>query len=314
MAALTLSELHVYPIKSAAGIALREGQMTARGLQYDRRWMVVNASGKFMTQRQFPKMALISVAIGDQLTINAPDMPELSVPLEISPKISPEISPESESHRQVTVEVWGDRCEAIALGTESKQWFTRFMGIDCQLVYMPNHSHRPTDHGRFGDDQLVSFADAYPYLLISEASLAGLNQRLLEKGEAAVTMARFRPNLVVKGCREAHEEDTWQQIRIGAGVFELPKLCDRCSIPGVNPHTGIQGQEPTKTLATYRYQNRGIWFGQNCIQIEADQRADQPADQPAGQTAAQTAAQTANQTLMRLQVGDAIEILRYKTP
>ena len=130
---------------------------------------------------------------------------------------------------------------------------------------MPDSSHRPTAHGKFGDNNLVSFADGYPYLLISEASLAELNRKLVEKGKPTVTMKRFRPNLVVSGVETAHEEDQWEQMRIGETVFDLPKLCDRCSIPNVNPKTGEPGKEPTKTLATYRAWDKGIWFGQNCV-------------------------------------------------
>ncbi len=131
---------------------------------------------------------------------------------------------------------------------------------------MPERSRRPAEHGQLGADRLVSFADAYPYLLISEASLAGLNQKLLVQEKAPVTMARFRPNLVVKGCAEPHEEDSWQQIRVGKAVLDLPKLCARCSIPNVNPVSGDRGKEPTKTLSTYRYWDKGIWFGQNGVQ------------------------------------------------
>ncbi|MGB3295212.1 MAG: MOSC N-terminal beta barrel domain-containing protein [Phormidesmis sp.] len=262
MTALTLSGLYVYPIKSAAGIAVSEASMTARGLQYDRRWMVVDAQGKFMTQRRFPRMALIGVEMGEQLKITAPGMSDLSVPLT------------AVSGERVNVEVWGDGCEAIALCPKSKQWFTQFIGVDCQLVYMPDSSHRPTDHGRFGDDSLVSFADAYPYLLISEASLAGLNHKLAENQKLPVPVSRFRPNLVIKGDIEPHAEDSWQQIQVGSAVFDLPKLCARCSIPNVDTQTGDypkdrhghRTSEPSQTLATYRAWDRGIWFGQNCVQ------------------------------------------------
>lgn len=252
MTALTLGGLYVYPIKSAAGIAVSEAQMTPRGLHYDRRWMVVDAQGKFMTQRRFPRMALIGVAIADYLQITAPGMPELSVPLT------------AESSERVNVEVWGDGCEAIALPPKVNQWFTQFIGTDCQLVYMPDNAQRPTDHGRF--DHLVSFADAYPYLLISEASLAGLNQKLSAQQKSPVPMSRFRPNLVIRGDVEPHAEDSWQQIQIGEAVFDLPKLCARCSIPNVDTQTGQRTPEPSQTLATYRAWDKGMWFGQNCIQ------------------------------------------------
>lgn len=272
---MRLSELYVYPIKSAAGIALTEASMTARGLQYDRRWMVVDAQGKFMSQRRFPKMALISVAVGDCLEVSAPEMSKLSVPLV------------SQAGEFVQVDVWGDACKAIAL-PKTKSWFSQFLDTDCQLVYMPDSSTRPTAHGKLGDDNLVSFADAYPYLLISEASLHELNRRLAEKGEAAVTMKRFRPNLVVSGVESAHDEDQWHQMQIGKTVFDLPKLCDRCSIPNVNPQTGDRGKEPTKTLATYRSWDRGIWFGQNCVaRSSGDERV--------------------------LRVGDEVEVLERKT-
>ncbi|MGC1307549.1 MAG: MOSC N-terminal beta barrel domain-containing protein [Phormidesmis sp.] len=254
MSPLTLSELYIYPIKSAAGIAVTAAKMTARGLQYDRRWMVVDANGKFMTQRRFPRMALIGVAIGESLQVTAPGMADLSVPLV------------SESGELVEVEVWGDRTQAIAVCADSKQWFTQFLGADCQLVYMPDHSLRPTDHGKFGEKSIVSFADAYPYLLISEASLAALNHKLIEQQSPPITIKRFRPNLVVKGCDMPHAEDAWRQIRIGEAMFDLPKLCARCSIPNVDPRTGDRSKEPTKTLSTYRYWNSGIWFGQNCVQ------------------------------------------------
>ena len=272
--ALILSELYVYPIKSAAGIALNEAQMTSRGLRYDRRWMVVDQQGKFMSQRRFPKMALISVAIEERLKIRAPEMGELSVPLV------------SEADGFVEVEVWGDACKAIAL-PEARSWFSRFLDTDCQLVYMPDSATRPTEHGKLGADNLVSFADAYPYLLISEASLNELNRRLAEKGEEAVTMKRFRPNLVVSGVKSAHDEDQWHRVQIGETVFDLPKLCARCSIPNVNPETGAPGKEPTKTLSTYRAWDRGIWFGQNgVVGLTRD-----------GQT---------------LRVGDAVEVLERK--
>ena len=205
-------------------------------------------------------MALISVAIADRLEISAPGMSRLSVPLA------------SEADEFEQVEVWGDVCQAIAL-LETKSWFSQLLGTDCQLVYMPNSASRPAAHGKLGEDNLVSFADAYPYLLISEASLEELNQKLAEKGEDAVTMKRFRPNLVVRGAKTAHEEDGWSRIKIRETVFDLPKLCDRCSIPNVNPETGEPGKEPTKTLATYRAWDRGIWFGQNAVaQADSDGR------------------------------------------
>lgn len=291
MTDLTLSGLYIYPIKSAAGIALSKAQITSRGLQYDRRWMVVDAKGKFISQRRFPRMALIGVSIVDQhLQITAPGMPDLSVLIDDC--LGMDSSSRNEPFDRLTVEVWGDRCAAISLGADSQRWLTEFIGINCQLVYMPDSTQRPTAHGQIGSHQPVSFADAYPYLFISEASLTGLNAKLMAQGKAPVTMQRFRPNLVIRGCDAAHAEDRWQQIRIGEAVFDLPKLCDRCTIPNVDPTTGDHGQEPTQTLSTYRYWNKGIWFGQNGVQ------ANVPSEHG-----------ILNGTL---QVGDAIEVIQSK--
>lgn len=286
MSVLTLSDLYIYPVKSAAGIAVQQAQLTARGLQYDRRWMVVDARGKFMTQRQFPQMALIGVSIDEGascLRLSALGMPDLPVWVGLDSGVR------NEPFDRVDVEVWGDRTTAIAVGPKSQQWLTEFIGIDCQLVYMPDNCNRPTAHGQFGSDNLVSFADGYPYLLISEASLTGLNQKLIAQEREPVTMQRFRPNFVISGVKTPHDEDAWQQVQVGATVFDLPKLCDRCSIPNVNPTTGDRGKEPTKTLATYRAWDKGIWFGQNCV-VQSPSNLD---------------AKT-------LHVGDTVEVLRRK--
>ena len=256
MAALTLSELNIYPIKSAAGIALSSVQLTSRGLANDRRWMVADPDGKFLTQRRFPKMALIQVAVDTdrgELHVSTPGMPDLTLPLTL------------ESGPQIEVEVWGDRTTAIATSPEVGEWFSQCLATPCQLAYMPESAQRPTAHGKLGSDTLVSFADAYPFLLVSEASLAGLNEKLAEP----VPMNRFRPNLVISGCDRPHEEDRWQRLRIGEAIFTVAKPCDRCSIPTVDQATGIRGKEPMKTLATYRYWDKGIWFGQNLVQESA---------------------------------------------
>ncbi|MEA5462103.1 MOSC domain-containing protein [Leptothoe sp. PORK10 BA2] len=248
MALITLSGLHTYPIKSAAGITLDQSLVTARGLMHDRRWMVCDRNGQFLTQRKFPQMALIQVSVGEtlRLTIANHHIPALELPLVPTPGA------------MVAVDVWGDDCMACSMGDEAAQWLSDFLGVGCQLVYMPESTHRPVDHGRF--DLPNSFADAYPFLLISEASLADLNGRLAQ----SVPMNRFRPNLVVKGC-DAFAEDTWRHIKIGNIVFDVAKACSRCSVPGVEQSTGEQGKEPLKTLATYRRWDHAIWFGQNLI-------------------------------------------------
>ncbi|MEM9092987.1 MAG: MOSC N-terminal beta barrel domain-containing protein [Cyanobacteria bacterium P01_F01_bin.53] len=248
MATITLSELNAYPIKSAAGISLSQAEVTLRGLKHDRRWMICDRNGKFLTQRKLPKMALIQVEVGETLTLGIRGLANSALEIPAVPA----------KHQPVDVDVWGDRCIAWSMGDTASKWLSNFLGLEAQLVYMPDSTHRPIDHGRFETPN--SFSDAYPFLLISEASLADLNGRL----EQPVPMNRFRPNLVVKGC-EPFAEDMWKRIKIGEIVFDVAKACSRCSIPGVEQATGKQGKEPLKTLATYRRWDHAIWFGQNLI-------------------------------------------------
>ncbi|MGP1382303.1 MAG: MOSC domain-containing protein [Thainema sp.] len=253
MPPITLSGLYIYPIKSAAGISLSTGQVETRGLQYDRRWMLVDQAGQFMTQRQHPRMALIQVAIAAEegrLAIAAPQMPPLSVPLQPNRK------------GQLSVQVWRDICGAIPLNDEINEWFSRFLNVRCQLVYMPDSSRRLVNHPLLSN-QLVSFADGYPFLLISQASLDNLNQQLAHP----VPMDRFRPNFVVDGV-QAHEEDTWSQIQIGPVSFQVVKPCSRCIMTTVEQSTAVRSSEPLRTLAKYRLWDGQIWFGQNLIQNE----------------------------------------------
>ena len=255
---ITLSGLYIYPIKSAAGLAIPSATVHPRGLEYDRRWMVVDQAHRFMTQRKFPQMARIQVQLdGETMRISAPNMEPLAVPLQPSPETN-------NDGDRLTVEVWGDRCPALSMGAESQAWFSHVLGTPCQLVYMPDDTQRPTEHGRHGDQSIVSFADAYPFLLISDASLQDLNDRLPHP----IPMNRFRPNLVVSGC-DAFAEDKWHQIQLGALTFTVAKACSRCTIPTVDQSTGVRGKEPLKTLATYRHWDGQIWFGQNLMQSES---------------------------------------------
>lgn len=259
MERVVLSGLYIYPIKSAAGIAVNQAIITPRGLRYDRRWMVVTPDGRFMTQRKFPKMARITVQIqNNMLVINAPEMGALHLPLH--PEQVAVSAASSDSRETKSVEIWGDRCLAWSMGGEAQAWFSDVLETPCELVYMPDESDRPTDHGKFGVEKQVSFADAYPFLLISEASLEDLNQRL----DAPIPMNRFRPNLVVSGC-DGFAEDQWTSIHVGDVPFHVAKSCSRCTIPTVDQATGLRSSEPIKTLATYRRWDGQIWFGQNLI-------------------------------------------------
>ncbi len=244
-----LSQLHVYPIKSAGGIPLEASEVDGRGLRHDRRWMLVDEAGSFMSQRRFPRMALIRIRIEpDHLVVDAPEMSSLEVPLR----------PPDRKLR--LAQVWGDLVEVSAVGDDADRWFGEFLGVRCKLVYLPDESIRPVDpaYGKTGDR--VGLADGFPFLLVSEASLADLNARL----ERPVPMNRFRPNLVVGGC-EPFAEDGWRLVRIGRITLRVVKPCARCTITTVDQGTAATGKEPLRTLARFRRVGTKVLFGQNLI-------------------------------------------------
>jgi uncharacterized protein YcbX len=250
---LTVTDIYIYPIKSCRGIRLPAAELDTWGLQYDRNWMVVTPAGKFLTQRDVPRLALIETAIeSDHLCIQAPDQPILRLPL-----VSLVGSVEG---ALLSVEVWRDHCQAIDQGDEAAAWFSQFLAMDCRLVRIGEAYSRPVKSS--AEPAQVSFADAYPLLLISDASLADLNQRLPQP----LPMNRFRPNLVVTGC-EPYAEDHWQQICVDQIIFDVMKPCERCVITTTDQQTAIRdaAKEPLKTLATYRRLKGGVIFGQNLI-------------------------------------------------
>lgn len=244
----TVSALHVYPIKSCRGVSVDRAEVVRRGLAHDRRWMVVDAGGRFVTQRAQPRMALVDVAIeGDALRLEAPGMGALLIPLEV------------ERGERRAVEVWGDRCEGVVHG-EASAWFSSFLGIACALVHMPADVERAVEPESARPGDLVSFADGFPFLLTSEASLDDLNGRLVEP----VSMIRFRPNIVVRGA-PPFAEDGWGPVRIGSLGFVVAKKCVRCTIPTVDPQSGRRGKEPLRTLARYRNEDGEVMFGVNLV-------------------------------------------------
>lgn len=247
----SLSALYVYPVKSCAALAPASAQVEARGLAGDRRWLVVDAAGKFVTGRLYARMPLIrATPLAQGLRLEAPDMP----PLEIA------IPPADAPRRRV--EVWRSPVDALPAEAAADAWFSRFLGAELSLVHMDEAAHRAVspDYGRPGDE--VSFADGYPLLLISAAALDALNARLAEP----VDMRRFRPNLVVTGTAP-HAEDHWKRIRIGDVEFDVVKPCTRCVFTTVDPQRGQRNAdgEPLKTLTGYRRTAAGVTFGQNLI-------------------------------------------------
>lgn len=245
----TLSQLYVYPIKSCGGIALDSAAVSATGLRYDRRWMLVDEAGGFLSQRKLPRMALISVRFGpEHLIVGAPGMPDLEVPLH------------PETGDLVDVCVWGDAGRGAPVGDEADRWFGEFLGFPYRLIYKPYDDVRLVDSLYAEDGDQVGFADGFSFLLISEASLDDLNGRL----EEPVPMNRFRPNLVVRGC-EPYAEDRWSLILIGTVPFRVAEPCPRCAITTVDQKTGARGKEPLRTLATYRRSGEEVLFGRNLI-------------------------------------------------
>jgi hypothetical protein len=211
--------------------------------------MVVDEHGKFLTQRSIPRMALIHVELdSSQLVVKAEGMTDLRLPLK------------PVSGDTLQVRVWDDSLDALDTGQEAASWFSKMLSRPCRLVYMPDQTERIVNPKYALKNTLVSFADAFPFLLISQASLNNLNTRL----DAPVPMNRFRPNLVLDGC-DAHEEDTWASLRIGNISFRIAKPCSRCTVPTVNQETGVRASEPIRTLSTYRTIGGKVYFGQNLI-------------------------------------------------
>ena len=247
---MQLSGLYLYPIKSSAPLEMQTAVVEPRGLQHDRRWMVVDADGSFLTGRQLPRLTLVRAHPDSQgLSLEAPGMPSLQVPF-----------PQTEA--TVPVNVWKNEVAAKRAQAAADAWLSEFLQQPVHLVHMDASIVRPmTDpHSRPGDE--VSFADAFPLLLISRAALDGLNARLAKP----VSMLQFRPNLVVDGVA-AHAEDGWKRIRIGEVEFDVAKACTRCVFTTVDPARGERDPdgEPLRTLIGYRRTPEGVTFGQNLI-------------------------------------------------
>lgn len=263
---ITITDLYVYPLKSAAGIRLEAADLHAFGLAGDRRWMLVDETNRFLTQRELSRMSLIQpLKWTDDLTLRAPGAGDLHVHI-----------PEDDAP-PVDVVVWDARCRGRDAGDEAARWASAFLERPCRLVYAPATLVRPVDptfdEARDTPDAArTAFSDGFPLLLIGQSSLDRLNERLTERDESPVPMNRFRPNVVVNGAAP-HAEDEWTQLVVeasgerGEGEIRLDvvKPCARCSIVPVDQATGVRGKEPLRTLATYRARNGKVYFGQNVI-------------------------------------------------
>lgn len=246
---LTLSELWIYPVKGCAGIFLQSAQIGPRGFVDDRAWMVVDEAGRFVSQRTHRAMAQIQVTLTDHtLDLAAPGQPPLSLPRH------------AVTRRQAPVRIWNDLCQADSMGPMAAAWLSNLLQMPCELVHMPTSARRLVNPAFAGPQDVVGFADGFPYLLVTEASLAELNSRL----DNPVPISRFRGNMVVRGG-VAWDEDSWRRVQVGTATFRVAKECGRCVVINVDQSTAQFSREPLQTLSTYRRRGKSVVFGQNLL-------------------------------------------------
>lgn len=258
MSTVRISEIWIYPIKSMGGIQLTKSKVMEKGLEYDRRLMLVDESGKFMTQRTTPEMALFKLSMVDGFII-------------VQYKINPDSLRVPFGSYQPTptrVSIWDDSVEANEVSPESSKWFSDKLNRKCKLVFFPEGNKRPVDSNYASGNEQVSLADGYPYLIIGQATLEELNSRLKEP----IPINRFRPNFVFTGSK-AYEEDSWKNFSIGTNRFTGVKNCSRCVLITVDQETGKKGVEPLQTLSTYRKRGSNVYLGQNLLAVDHEQVA-----------------------------------------
>lgn len=247
---LQVSALYFYPIKSLGGFEVAKALVTDRGLQYDRRWMLVDDTGNFLSQRSLPQMALLQVSITEKILRVQHKQHGAMIELPLEPM----------TNHVVAVTLWDSRSNGILVSPDADEWFSRMLGLSCRLVYMPEEAPIKVDPDYARKGELTSFSDGYPFLLIGQASLDDLNGRLSEP----VPMNRFRPNIVISGAAP-FAEDNWKAFRIGNIDFYGVKRCARCVVTTIDQANISRSKEPMKTLSTYRKEGPKIFFGQNLL-------------------------------------------------
>lgn len=269
----SIESLHLYPVKGCRGFTVEHATLAPTGLEVhgvgDREWVIVDADGEFLSQRELPTMALIETRLDSTaLRLKAPGMLTLEVPLASEGDVLP-------------VTVWNDTLPAVTQGELPDAWISRFLGQPCRLMRFDPEARRVSStKWTSGEEAPYKFADAFALLVLSASALADLNARLQQRGVAPVGIDRFRPNIVLSGV-EAHEEDHARALRVGAAALRLVKPCVRCTVPSVDPATGVQGTEPGDTLAIYRGDARmnGVTFGMNAIvETAGELRRGDPVD------------------------------------
>ena len=248
MSALHLASIHRYPLKAARGESLLSAETDHFGLAGDRRWMLVDDDGVFISQRCTPQLALLAAE---------PDVRGLRLQFA---GVEHAVELPGAGAPKLEVEIWGYRVAACLAAEAAGAWLSERIGKRVRLVYMADSARRPVDTDYARGDELVAFADGFPLLLITQASLDALNRRLPHP----VPMNRFRPNLVIAGA-EAHAEDDWRGLRVGAAEIELVKPCSRCAVPSIDQTTGRSDSLINRVLAQYRRRNGKIYFGMNAL-------------------------------------------------
>ena len=258
---VTIAELNLFPIKGCRGISLSRATLAATGLEVDgigdREWVIVDEDGEFLSQREYPRLALVETRMtGASLRLKAPGMLQLEIPFDSEGDV-------------VQARVGDDAIAAVTQGEIADAWFSNYLGRPARLLRFDPEHRRLASHRWTGKDEApYKFADAFPLLVTSTASLADLNGRLMRAGHAAAEMARFRANIVLTGL-DAYDEDYAKQARIGDAVIRMVKPCARCSVPGVDPATGEHDSAVPDMLARYRARTgsepQGVMFGVNAI-------------------------------------------------
>lgn len=247
---LSVSGLYIYPIKSLGGISLTTATLTDRGFKYDRRWMLADESNRFLSQREIPEMALLKCSLDDTHLYITHSITGDTFSLALAGYLP----------QTVNAVIWDDECRLNLVSPLADEWFSRALGIKCRLLFMADDCRRLVDTAYANDNELTSLSDAYPLLMIGNASLQDLNRRLQDP----VPMDRFRPNIVFEGGLP-YGEDTMQHFSINDIAFFGVKPCARCPITTTSQQTAERSKEPLKTLATYRMQNNKVYFGQNVL-------------------------------------------------
>jgi len=245
-----ISEIWIYPVKSLGGIRVASSEVMIKGLRYDRRWMLIDKDGMFMTQREHPSMALFKTSVNEAGIAVHHSGDEIIIPFHTDGAV-------------IRTSIWEDSVDVEIAGQEVSNWFSKKLGMECRLVSFPEKNPRPVDAAYSIRNEQVSLADGYPLLIIGQSSLDDLNRRM----KTPLPMNRFRPNIVFTGG-ESFEEDEWKNFKAGDCRFAAVKPCARCALTTVNQDTAEKGIEPLATLASYRRKDNNVYFGQNVLTLQ----------------------------------------------